>query len=279
MRHDPIRDWMNNAFRYPLLSKDEVIENARLIRAWQDEGKNPRAGQRALDKMTCCNLRLVPKCWRLYAPWVDPRSESALDLLQCGAIGVRTAALKFDHTRGYCFSTVAHLWIRKEFQDWRRKGERTIRLSADCQLVGGMFPIWAGEFEVKHGRPPTMAEASERFGRREETIKFYLERYTMTHATSLNKFLQHSDSDSELIGVVEDDNVFDLHEEDRRDGMQALIEKIAEEHDLSVEQVYETIHWKAGTAKPKEAKALGMRIRRTGKRMLRTDKRVRDLLD
>ena len=274
MRNDPVSLWMDADTKFPVPTREETLLMARAIRAWQDEGKNPRAGQRALNQMVERNLRLVPRVWRQYAPFIDHRHESAADVLQAGAIGVRTAALKYDHTRGYEFSTVAYLWIRKEIQDWMRKSERTIRVASDCLCIGGMYPHWAAGFENEHGRPPTIEDAAQRFNKRPELVQFYLDRFSMTRAASLNQMCGNNE-DGEIGDIVADADGFDLAEWDRRCDMRSLVEVIAEKAELDVEEVFMAIEWKG--SKPKEVKAMSDRIRKVGKSIWKRNKESRKL--
>ena len=105
--------WMNQAGRYPLLSKNEVIEIARLIRASED---NPKKRIKLINKLCSHNLKLVIKVVRGYVgrqrglSWADGRTE---DLMQQGYLGLRRAAEKFDETKGYTFATYAYAWINQ----------------------------------------------------------------------------------------------------------------------------------------------------------------------
>lgn len=274
MRNDPVSQWMAAAAKFPVPSREETLLMARAIRAWQDEGKNPRAGQRALNQMVERNLRLVPRVWRQYAAFIDGRHESAVDVLQAGAIGIRTAALKYDHTRGYEFSTVAYLWIRKEMQDWMRRSERTIRVASDCLTIGGMYPHWAAEFENLNGRQPTIQEASIRFKKKPETMRFYLERFTMTRSISLNQMC-NGQEDGEIADVVADTEGFNIDEWERHCELRTLVEVIAERAELDVEDVFMAMEWKG--AKPKDVKEMSQRIRKVGKHLWKRNKEARKL--
>ena len=265
---------MSAAARFPVPTREETLLMARQIRAWQDHGQNPRAGQRALNQMVERNLRLVPRVWRQYAPYIDGRSESAADVLQAGAIGIRTAALKYDHTRGYEFSTVAYLWIRKEIQDWMRKSERTIRVASDCLSIGGMYPHWAAEFEGENGRQPTLAEAAARFKKKPETIRFYLERFATTKACSLNALCGKT-QDGEINECISDENGFNIDNWERHCDMRTLVEVIADRAELDVEEVFTAIEWKG--AKPKEMRKMSKKIRQVGRNVWKRNKEARKL--
>lgn len=272
---DAVQQWLNTASRYPLLTPEQTLILSRQVRAWQDEGKSPKAGQRALDKLVVSNLRLCPKVWRQYCGSITSNSESALDLLQAGAIGIRTAALKFDPTRGYAFSTVAFLWIRKEMQDWCRKSERNIRVSADCMAVGGIYSSWAAQFRTEQGRMPTDEEAAIRFKCKPETLRFYLERFAQTRTASLNITIGNDDY-TEIAEIIPDEKQFSLEEFDRRFGMQALVLMLARRTELEPEMIYAAMEWKG--AQPKEVKKLRHQIRSEGRRLWKANHIARKLL-
>lgn len=111
---DPITAWLNNAARYPLLSKEETLELAREIQA-AEEGSKER--QQLINKLCQHNLRLVAKYTRAYMGGNHRKlawgSEETLDLLQEGYFGLRRAANKFDPSRGYTFATYANAWVRQ----------------------------------------------------------------------------------------------------------------------------------------------------------------------
>jgi RNA polymerase sigma factor (sigma-70 family) len=281
MKHDPLALWLRAAARYPLLPKSETLRLAKKVRAWQDWGKDPVGGKKALDKLVKCNLRLVPSVWRQYAGHIRANEESALDILQQGAIGIQTAALKFDPTRGYEFSTVAYLWIRKEVQDWMRRYERTIRVSSDCQSIGGQAPHYRANFENEHGRPPTDAEMAHRFKITEKTLAFYLERWKVTRTASLNMRIaggrdQRESDEPELIDTIVGGDTNEVEDNDRLHEMQRLSQLIATQCDLDEQEVFEAMEWRG--KQPEEIRQMRIRIRTVGRRIYRTQKGVRDLL-
>ena len=279
MAKDPVSAWLDAAARYPLLPKEETLRLARQIRAWQDHGENPRAGKRALDKMVQHNLRLVPSVWKKFSGHINSTDESALDLLQCGAIGIRTAAIKFDPTRGYEFSTVAYQWIRKEIQDWNRRYERTIRVASDCQSIGGQYPYWVAKFEAKHGRPPTKEESCERFKVKPKTLDFYLSRWEVTKMTSLNRRIANvgrGSDEPEIMDLVEGSDINEVVDNSRKEEMQRLIAVIAQKADLEIDEVYDAMEWK-GT-QPAEIKAMRRRIGIVSRYLKKTRPQVREML-
>jgi RNA polymerase sigma factor (sigma-70 family) len=115
-KEDAAKFWLNSAGRYPLLSKTQVIGLARQIQ------KNPvgsKRRQKAIDKLVCHNLRLIPKvAYRALKAKFSRSFPLTLseDLFQSGAIGLRRAAELFDPSKGYAFSTYAVGWIYQSVQ-------------------------------------------------------------------------------------------------------------------------------------------------------------------
>ena len=113
---DALTQWLDNAGRKDLLTEEQVIDLSRIIQT--TEGK---ARTRALNKLCEHNLRLVVVMVRKI---VNGRrglrwnSETTLDLLQQGYLGLRRAAEKFDATKGYKFSTYANPWIFQSATRW-----------------------------------------------------------------------------------------------------------------------------------------------------------------
>ena len=101
--------------RYPLLSRDEEAELAQRIERGDLEAKS---------RLVNSNLRLVISNARKYQGHDLP----LLDLIQEGILGLIRAAEKFDHRKGFKFSTYATFWIRQAIQRALDNRARTIRI-------------------------------------------------------------------------------------------------------------------------------------------------------
>ena len=112
---DALQLFLNEAGRWPLLTKEEEIELAKLIERGDDEAK---------ERMINSNLRLVVSIAKRY----QGHGLSLLDLIQEGIIGLMRAVEKFDWRRGFKFSTYATWWIRQAVQRGDANKSRTIRL-------------------------------------------------------------------------------------------------------------------------------------------------------
>ena len=115
---DPVRLYLREIGRIKLLSANEEIELARVIL----EGGTP--GAMAKRKLVQANLRLVVSIAKKYVG----RGMLFLDLIQEGNLGLIRAAEKFDHERGFKFSTYATWWIRQAITRAIADQARTIRI-------------------------------------------------------------------------------------------------------------------------------------------------------
>ena len=115
---DPVRLYLREIGRIKLLSTAEEIELARKIMA------GGSAGDRAKRKLVQANLRLVVSIAKKYVG----RGMLFLDLIQEGNLGLIRAAEKFDHERGFKFSTYATWWIRQAITRAIADQARTIRI-------------------------------------------------------------------------------------------------------------------------------------------------------
>jgi RNA polymerase sigma factor (sigma-70 family) len=118
--NDPVQDWLDNASRYPLLPKAEMIRLAKNRDALdkKDPGYDKKY-LRIINKLCLHNLRLVPKVVKIYVRKkgsMTMNDHVVPDLLQYGYTGLRRAAERYDGTRGYAFSTYAVPWIRQAVQ-------------------------------------------------------------------------------------------------------------------------------------------------------------------
>ena len=112
---DPVRMYLKEIGKVPLLSPDEEIELAKKIELGDEEAKK---------KLAESNLRLVVSIAKRYAG----RGMQLLDLIQEGNLGLIKAVEKFDYTKGYKFSTYATWWIRQAITRAIADQARTIRI-------------------------------------------------------------------------------------------------------------------------------------------------------
>jgi RNA polymerase primary sigma factor len=142
---DPIKDYLKQIGKVPLLNAEQEVELAKRIEAglFADQKLTEAArslsadtridlervaedGRRAKNHLLEANLRLVVSLARRYAG----RGMLFLDLIQEGNLGLIRGVEKFDYTKGYKFSTYATWWIRQAITRAMADQSRTIRLPA-----------------------------------------------------------------------------------------------------------------------------------------------------
>ena len=112
---DPVRMYLKEIGKVPLLSAEEEVELARRMELGDQEAKN---------KLAEANLRLVVSIAKRYVG----RGMLFLDLIQEGNLGLIKAVEKFDYRKGYKFSTYATWWIRQAITRAIADQARTIRI-------------------------------------------------------------------------------------------------------------------------------------------------------
>ena len=112
---DPVRMYLKEIGRIPLLSSEEEIELAKRMEEGDEEAKK---------KLSEANLRLTVSIAKRYSG----RGMQFLDLIQEGNLGLIKAVEKFDYRKGYKFSTYATWWIRQSITRAIADQARTIRI-------------------------------------------------------------------------------------------------------------------------------------------------------
>src|SRR5688572_25897605 len=145
---DALQLFLNEMSRYPLLTAEEEVELAKLIE---------RGDKAAKDRMVNSNLRLVVSIAKKY----QGHGLSLLDLIQEGIIGLIRAVEKFDHRKGFKFSTYATWWIRQAVQRGVANKARTIRMPV--HIVDREQKLARAERQLltKLGRAPSEEELAE----------------------------------------------------------------------------------------------------------------------
>ncbi|HEU5424169.1 MAG TPA: sigma-70 family RNA polymerase sigma factor [Nitrolancea sp.] len=145
---DPIRLYLRDIARTPLLSAQEEVELAKRVEAGDME---------ALQKFVRANLRLVVSIAKRYLG----RGLSLLDLIQEGNMGLIRAVEKYDWRRGYRFSTYATWWIRQAISRAIADQGRTIRLPVHMTDSITRYRRTVSQLTQELGRPPHPEEVAE----------------------------------------------------------------------------------------------------------------------
>jgi RNA polymerase sigma factor (sigma-70 family) len=108
-----ITAWLDNAGRFPLLPPERINMICRQIQSLPERSPKRR---HLINKIVTSNLLLVVRFVKQYMKTSHNKwgSSETVDYLQAGCVGLIRAAEKYDHTRGYAFSTYANHWIRSE---------------------------------------------------------------------------------------------------------------------------------------------------------------------
>jgi RNA polymerase primary sigma factor len=145
---DALQLFLNEAGRYKLLTAEEEVELAKRIE---------RGDKAAKELMINSNLRLVVSIAKRY----QGHGLSLLDLIQEGIIGLIRAVEKFDHRKGFKFSTYATWWIRQAVQRGVANKSRTIRIPVHIIEREQKIARAERELVVKLGRQPTEQELAK----------------------------------------------------------------------------------------------------------------------
>lgn len=148
---DPIRIYLREIGSIPLLTADQEIQLARQI---HEGGPDSIIAKR---KLVQGNLRLVVSIAKKYAG----RGMQLLDLVQEGNLGLIRAAEKFDHERGYKFSTYATWWIRQAITRSIADQARTIRIPVHMIETINRLKKVTRELAQKKGSKPTDEEIAQ----------------------------------------------------------------------------------------------------------------------
>ena len=197
---DPVRMYLKEIGRVPLLSADEEIVLAKQIEAGAEEDatyKEIQLSKKAKKKFVDANLRLVVSIAKRYVG----RGMLFLDLIQEGNLGLIKAVDKFDYTKGYKFSTYATWWIRQAITRAIADQARTIRIPVHMvETINKLIRISRQLLQDK-GREPTPEEIAEGMGITAERVR------------EIQKIAQEPVSLETPIGEEEDSHLGDFIED------------------------------------------------------------------
>ena len=176
---DLVRQYLNDAGRHALLTKEDEADLAKRYQAGlaadqmlKDGGRSlgrsrktklrsiSRDGARAKERMVQANLRLVVPQARKFSG----RDLDFIELIQEGNLGLLRAVEKFDHTKGYKFSTYAVWWIRQALQRGVASKGRTIRVPAHVWELYGKLRAAELRLRQQKGGDPSEEEVAEEVG-------------------------------------------------------------------------------------------------------------------
>ena len=188
---DPVRMYLKEIGKVPLLSAEEEIELAKRMENGDQEAKK---------RLAEANLRLVVSIAKRYVG----RGMQFLDLIQEGNLGLIKAVEKFDYRKGYKFSTYATWWIRQAITRAIADQARTIRIPVHMvETINKLIRV-SRQLLQELGREPTPEEISEEMGMPVDRVREILK--ISQEPVSLETPIGEEE-DSHLGDFIQDDNV------------------------------------------------------------------------
>ena len=227
--YDSIQMYLREIGRYPLLVKQQEVELAKRIVEGDEEAKNLLAR---------ANLRLVVSIAKRYVG----RSPdlTLLDLIQEGNLGLFKAVDKFDHTKGYKFSTYATWWIRQAVTRALADQSRTIRIPVHMVETIAKYKQVVRRLSQDLGRDPLPEEIAIEMGIVVEKV-YVIQKISQDTISLENPVGDEGDDKSTLGDFIKDEKILPPDQDSSRRILADQIVEILE--DLS----------------PKEHKILAMR--------------------
>ena len=186
---DSIQMYLREIGKIPLLKTEEEISLA----------KRKEKGEHAAErKLIEANLRLVVSIAKKFVG----KSLSLLDLIQEGNIGLFRAVKKFDHRKGYKFSTYATWWIRQAITRALADQSRTIRIPVHMVETINRFQQVQRRLMQDLGRDPTPEELAAEMGEEVEKINHIIK--ISQDTVSLEVSVGDDDEDTQLGDFIED---------------------------------------------------------------------------
>ena len=227
---DPVRLYLKEIGKYPLLTTEEEIALAKQIA----EG-TPDEQAAAKKKLSEANLRLVVSIAKRYVG----RGMQFLDLIQEGNLGLIKAAEKFDYTKGYKFSTYATWWVRQAITRAIADQARTIRIPVHMvETINKLIRV-NRQLAQELGRDPTPAEIAKEMGISESKVR------------EIIKIAQEPVSLETPIGEEEDSHLGDFIEDENAPAPAEVASNA-----MMREQLQEVLH----TLTPREEKVIRLRF-------------------
>ena len=223
---DPVRMYLKEIGKVPLLTPEEEIDLAVKMAEGDEEAKR---------RMTEANLRLVVSIAKRYVG----RGMLFLDLIQEGNLGLIKAVEKFDHTKGYKFSTYATWWIRQAITRAIADQARTIRIPVHMVETINKTIRVSRQLLQELGHDPSAEEIADEMGMPVEKVRDIL------------KIAQEPVSLETPIGEEEDSHLGDfIPDEDASEPSEAASFSLLREQ---LEEVLDTLA-------PREKKVLELRF-------------------
>ncbi|MEH1817765.1 MAG: RpoD/SigA family RNA polymerase sigma factor [Nostoc sp.] len=228
---DLVRSYLKEIGRYPLLTPEQEITNARALQQMMaiEEQRSSLAlqlnrepttrelatslgqseaevesilhqGERAKQKMVTANLRLVVAIAKKY----QNRNLEFLDLIQEGTLGLYRGVEKFDPNKGYKLSTYAYWWITQSITRAIADKSRTIRLPIHINEKLNKIRRIQQQLSQSLGRPPVVAEIAESLNLLPSQIRDYLQ---VSKSPVSLEMRVGNEGESELVDILPMDSI------------------------------------------------------------------------
>ncbi|WP_211295698.1 RNA polymerase sigma factor RpoD [Planifilum fimeticola] len=189
--NDPVRMYLKEIGRVPLLTAEEEVELAKRIEQGDEEAKR---------RLAEANLRLVVSIAKRYVG----RGMLFLDLIQEGNMGLIKAVEKFDYRKGYKFSTYATWWIRQAITRAIADQARTIRIPVHMvETINKLIRV-SRQLLQELGREPTPEEIAKEMNLSPEKVREIMK--IAQEPVSLETPIGEED-DSHLGDFIPDDDI------------------------------------------------------------------------
>lgn len=188
---DPVRMYLKEIGRVPLLTAEEEVELAKRIEKGDEQAKR---------RLAEANLRLVVSIAKRYVG----RGMLFLDLIQEGNLGLLKAVEKFDYRKGYKFSTYATWWIRQAITRAIADQARTIRIPVHMvETINKLIRV-SRQLLQEYGREPTIEETAKAMDMSEDRVREIMK--VAQEPVSLETPIGEEE-DSHLGDFIEDEDV------------------------------------------------------------------------
>lgn len=193
---DPVKMYLKDIGKVPLLSPEEEIELAKRMAEGDEEAKH---------RLSEANLRLVVSIAKRYVG----RGLLFLDLIQEGNFGLMKAVEKFDYTKGFKFSTYSTWWIKQSITRAIADQARTIRIPVHMVETINKLTRVTRQLTQKLGREPSVEEIAKEMNITEDKVReiMKISQDTVSLDTPVGE-----EEDSNLGTFIQDENAISPQE-------------------------------------------------------------------
>lgn len=207
---DPVRTYLKEIGKIPLLSSQEEVELAEKM----------QGDEEARKRFTEANLRLVVSVAKRYVG----RGVLLLDLIQEGNLGLIKATERFDYTKGYKFSTYATWWIRQAITRGIADQARTVRIPVHMVEIINKLTRTSRELTQVLGREPEPEEIAKEMDLPIERVREIQK--IAQDPVSLESPVRDEEDSSQLMDFIEDDKIVSPEEAITQNQLRQALEEV-----------------------------------------------------